>query len=111
MLQAAAGNFSPPTALTLQKMMGASWISEKYPSDENTRVCVAIKLPGKEEWVFAVGKAANVFGNDGQVWNTSNVLAYVCPLIKLTNLPEGTVVFPLVCPLRLVTPQGVVFVG
>jgi hypothetical protein len=95
----------------LDRFMGAGWISSEHQPDENTRVCIGIHLPGKVDWTFVVGKASVLFGNDFKNWNTAGVLSYIAERGITSALPEGAVLFPMVCPRRVVTAQGIVFVG
>lgn len=110
------------SSLALSDMMGAGWISSEHLPDRTTKVAIAVlRRPqeGSKEatsddlcWVFAAGSAIDVFGGDGTAWNSTNVLAYLEKLgLATDSLTEGTIVFPLICPLRLVTPNGVVFIG
>lgn len=97
--------------LGLSDMMGAGWISKDHPPEPTTKIAIAVRQDGPDPWVFAAGKAADVFGGDGSSWSTSQVLLYLEKVGMESSFPTGTIIFPLVCPMRMVTADGVVFIG
>eukprot|EP00899_Mesostigma_viride_P004965 jgi/Mesvir1/1446/Mv14437-RA.1 len=99
---------SRPTASHWPKLMGGSWVDNdgKSPSPD-TRVALVTNRDNQQEWELIVFELGDVLGPE-MVWDMSRlVLKAAGAGMRLRDC----VAIPFFIPMRLDTPQGIIFVG
>ena len=90
-----------------ENVCGGSWIAENSSLDDlllKSRVAFAVHQSKKQKWTVLIGKFIQV-----ELWNgePDQLLQYM-PEMDLSSVD---CLIPLIEPRRVVTPNGVVFVG